>query len=70
MIIYDAGMLVVDRFKRVIASNVFEQTDFPTMSKGRVALLGDGESLDDIMILDSVSLNTNLAAHSMTSFFG
>ncbi|KAI4282770.1 MAG: hypothetical protein L6R38_002692 [Xanthoria sp. 2 TBL-2021] len=32
---------IVDRSERVIASNVFEETDFPTMSKGRVALLGD-----------------------------
>ncbi|KAL8777580.1 MAG: hypothetical protein Q9194_002475 [Teloschistes cf. exilis] len=34
---------IVDRSERVIASNVFEEVDFPTMSKGRVALLGDGE---------------------------
>ena len=33
---------VVDKSERVIASNVFEETDFPTMSKGRVALVGDG----------------------------
>ncbi|KAL8857823.1 MAG: hypothetical protein Q9178_005579 [Gyalolechia marmorata] len=32
---------IVDRSERVIASNVFEEVDFPTMSKGRVALLGD-----------------------------
>ncbi|KAL8800506.1 MAG: hypothetical protein Q9182_005142 [Xanthomendoza sp. 2 TL-2023] len=32
---------IVDRSERVIASNVFEETDFPTMSKGRIALLGD-----------------------------
>ncbi|KAL8734408.1 MAG: hypothetical protein Q9181_003229 [Wetmoreana brouardii] len=32
---------VVDQSERVIASNVFEEADFPTMSKGRVALLGD-----------------------------
>lgn len=51
---YNAGTLVVDRSERVIASNVFEQTDFPTMSKGRVTLLGDGECLDDFMILGSV----------------
>lgn len=36
------GSLVVDQSERVIASNVFEEMDFPTMSKGRVALLGDG----------------------------
>ena len=41
---YDGGTLVVDQSERVIASNVFEETDFPTMSKGRVALLGDGET--------------------------
>ncbi|KAL8725321.1 MAG: hypothetical protein Q9166_007427 [cf. Caloplaca sp. 2 TL-2023] len=32
---------IVDQSERVIASNVFEEADFPTMSKGRVALLGD-----------------------------
>lgn len=37
--------LVVDQSERVIASNVFEEKDFPHMSCGRVALLGDGELL-------------------------
>ncbi|ERF71506.1 hypothetical protein EPUS_00495 [Endocarpon pusillum Z07020] len=32
---------IVDKSERVIASNVFEEMDFPTMSNGRVALLGD-----------------------------
>lgn len=63
---------VVDRSERVIASNVFEETDFPTMSKGRVALLGDGKLFwfcpltPLMMVLNHVSS----AAHSMTSFFG
>ena len=67
---HDGGTLVVGQSERVIASNVFEETDFPTMSKGRVALLGDGESIDDWVALDSTPLNTIVAAHSMTSFFG
>ncbi|KAL2001852.1 hypothetical protein VTN02DRAFT_1117 [Thermoascus thermophilus] len=32
---------IVDKSERVIASNVFEETDFPAMAYGRVALLGD-----------------------------
>ncbi|KAK5100966.1 hypothetical protein LTS08_004572 [Lithohypha guttulata] len=32
---------VVDQSERVIASNVFAEKDFPSMSRGRVALLGD-----------------------------
>ncbi|KAA8649452.1 FAD-dependent oxidoreductase [Aspergillus tanneri] len=34
---------IVDQAERVIASNVFEEVDFPHMAKGRIALLGDGE---------------------------
>jgi salicylate hydroxylase len=34
---------VVDQSERVVASNVFAEVDFPTMAKGRVALLGDGK---------------------------
>lgn len=33
---------VVDQSERVIASNVFEEQEFPSMAEGRVALLGDG----------------------------
>ncbi|THC92759.1 hypothetical protein EYZ11_007751 [Aspergillus tanneri] len=32
---------IVDQAERVIASNVFEEVDFPHMAKGRIALLGD-----------------------------
>ncbi|KAI9676092.1 MAG: hypothetical protein M1817_000835 [Caeruleum heppii] len=32
---------IVNRSERVIASNVFEEMDFPSMVSGRVALLGD-----------------------------
>ncbi|MCJ1260515.1 hypothetical protein MMC22_000376 [Lobaria immixta] len=32
---------IVDQSERVIASNVFEEQDFPSMAEGRVALLGD-----------------------------
>ncbi|KAI1812327.1 putative monooxygenase [Poronia punctata] len=32
---------IVDHSIRILASNVFEEVEFPTMSKGRVALLGD-----------------------------
>ncbi|KAI0205151.1 putative monooxygenase [Astrocystis sublimbata] len=32
---------IVDRSERVVASDVFEEVAFPSMSKGRVALLGD-----------------------------
>ncbi|KAJ9299413.1 hypothetical protein DTO271G3_3035 [Paecilomyces variotii] len=48
---------IVNRSERVVASDVFEETDFPSMSYGRVALLGDG-------------VPEPTAAHSMTSFFG
>jgi hypothetical protein len=34
---------VIDNSERVIASNVFEEQDFPSMTSGRVALLGDGK---------------------------
>ncbi|GAD98574.1 FAD binding monooxygenase [Paecilomyces variotii No. 5] len=33
---------IVNRSERVVASDVFEETDFPSMAYGRVALLGDG----------------------------
>ena len=36
-------VLVVNEAERVIASNVFEEVSFPSMSAGRVALLGDGK---------------------------
>lgn len=32
----------MDSSERVVASNVFEEADFPHMVRGRVALLGDG----------------------------
>lgn len=32
---------IVDSAEKVVASNVFEESDFPSMFKGRVALLGD-----------------------------
>ncbi|KAK5987501.1 FAD-dependent monooxygenase pynG [Cladobotryum mycophilum] len=32
---------IIDKSERVIASNVFQETDFPSMFQGRVALLGD-----------------------------
>ncbi|EHL00844.1 putative 3-hydroxybenzoate 6-hydroxylase 1 [Glarea lozoyensis 74030] len=32
---------IIDNSERVIASNVFEEQDFPSMTSGRVALLGD-----------------------------
>lgn len=32
---------IVDQSERVIASNVFEEQEFPSMAEGRVALLGD-----------------------------
>ena len=32
---------MIDRAERVVASNVFEEKDFPSMVHGRVALLGD-----------------------------
>ncbi|KAI0398134.1 putative monooxygenase [Xylariaceae sp. FL0594] len=32
---------IVDHSIRILASNVFEEIEFPSMSKGRVALLGD-----------------------------
>ena len=35
---------VVNRSERVVASNVFEASEFPNMTQGRVALLGDGTS--------------------------
>lgn len=63
----------MDEAERVIASNVFEEVDFPHMAKGRIALLGDGLSpltcLIDIGELHT-DLGLSLAAHSMTSFFG
>ena len=34
---------IVNQSERVVASNVFQEVDFPAMTKGRVALLGDGE---------------------------
>ena len=34
---------VISQAERVIASNVFEEKDFPSMVSGRVALLGDGQ---------------------------
>ncbi|KAJ3579185.1 hypothetical protein NPX13_g1380 [Xylaria arbuscula] len=37
----DAIFKVVDRSVRILASDVFEEIEFPSMSHGRVALLGD-----------------------------
>ena len=39
---------VIDNTDRVIASNVFEEKDFPSMISGRVVLLGDGTSSERI----------------------
>ncbi|KAL2869058.1 FAD-dependent oxidoreductase [Aspergillus lucknowensis] len=61
---------IVDRSERVIASNVFEEADFPHMVQGRVALLGDAahsmtsffgqgacQAIEDATVLaDSISL--------------
>ena len=68
-------MTVVNEAERVVASNVFEETDFPHMAKGRVALLGDGKRFlkyTNICPIQFVfaDADINLAAHSMTSFFG
>ena len=48
----EGEIIVVNESERVIASNVFEETDFPTMSKGRVALLGDGQIMYTICIIN------------------
>ena len=34
--------VVIYNTERVVASNVFEEKDFPSMVSGRVVLLGDG----------------------------
>lgn len=44
MLAANSLILVVDQSERVLASDVFEEIAFPSMSKGRVALLGDGRS--------------------------
>ncbi len=55
--------------ERVVASNVFEEADFPHMVRGRVALLGDGTYIH-LYIKSNRYLFLVPAAHSMTSFFG
>lgn len=37
--------IVIDKSERVIASNVFQEVEFPSMVQGRVALLGDGKCI-------------------------
>ena len=44
------NLLVVDNTERVIASNVFEEKDFPSMISGRVALLGDGIAIHPLQV--------------------
>ena len=47
---------IVNQSERVVASNVFQEMDFPAMTKGRVALLGDGEFDRSIQSPDQLPL--------------
>ncbi|KFY12171.1 hypothetical protein V492_04054 [Pseudogymnoascus sp. VKM F-4246] len=60
---------LINKSERVIASNVFEEKDFPSMTSGRVALLGDG-NYQTFASENSCLQSVLTAAHSMTSFFG
>ena len=75
LIFSNSYYIVVDRSERVIASNVFAETDFPSMVRGRVVLIGDAaHSMTSFFgqgacqaIEDAAELANALSAHYSTS---